>query len=605
MHPHLSFDLLRAQMDASKEIGVNVPIYLSAGFDDMMGDERFDWREITAEGCFTSAGPTQAGFRAMCFHSPYLDYLCDQIREAVRLFPEADGVFLDIVSQDECCCKWCIGYMDRHGLDAGKLEDRQACAKAALQRYYSESTAACRCDNPAMPVFHNSGHVTKGDREILQYHSHLELESLPTGGWGYDHFPLSAKYAQQTGLDFLGMTGKFHTTWGEFGGYKHPNALRYECASMLAFGSKCSVGDQLHPSGLMDPSTYEMIGQAFAEVEAKEPWCDNVTSVADIAVLSAEAETGIRDASGDTGAGRVLLESHFLFDVVDRQAELAAYKLLILPDSIRVDDALQAKIEMFLASGGKLLLTGTSGLKKDGSGFAFDVGAEHDGESEFQPDYVEMGELAPSFIRSPVVMYMRSQRVRPTSGEVLAHIREPYFNRTWKRFCSHQHAPAASRSEYAAAVRNGNILYMAHPAFSIYAALGTVAYKRYIANAIRLLLEDQETLRTNLPSTARVSITNQAEHRRYVMHLLHANTMARGEAAVLSPEGHVRDSRVVQVIEDLLPVSDVEISVKLPQMITSATLEPQAERVELEKAGDRVALRIEAFTCHQIVVLNY
>ena len=43
------------------------------------------------------------------------------------------------------------------------------------------------------------------------------------------------------------MTGN-HTTRGEFGGYKHRNALRYECAAMLAFGAKCSVGDQLIPA---------------------------------------------------------------------------------------------------------------------------------------------------------------------------------------------------------------------------------------------------------------------------------------------------------------------------------------------------------------------
>ena len=107
-----------------------------------------------------------------------------------------------------------------------------------------------------MPVFHNSGHVTVGDTEILKHFSHLELESLPTGGWGYDHYPMSAAYCRNLGLDFLGMTGKFHTTWGEFGGIKHPNALRYECAAMLANGSKCSVGDQLHPDGALDESTY-------------------------------------------------------------------------------------------------------------------------------------------------------------------------------------------------------------------------------------------------------------------------------------------------------------------------------------------------------------
>ncbi len=63
-------------------------------------------------------------------------------------------------------------------------------------------------------------------------------------------------------MEFLGMTGKFHTTWGEFGGYKHPNALRYEAGLSIANGAKCSIGDQLHPEGLMDKATYELIGAA-------------------------------------------------------------------------------------------------------------------------------------------------------------------------------------------------------------------------------------------------------------------------------------------------------------------------------------------------------
>ena len=78
---------------------------------------------------------------------------------------------------------------------------------------------------------------------------------------------------------------------------------------MLASGAKCSVGDQLHPNGKMDETTYRLIGEAYSEVEAKEPWCDGVTNVADIAVLSSEAETGNRGA--DTGVGRVLLEEPF------------------------------------------------------------------------------------------------------------------------------------------------------------------------------------------------------------------------------------------------------------------------------------------------------
>lgn len=614
MHPHLNFDLLRAQFDAAKAIDVNVPIYISAGLDDVMAAEHPEWREVTVEGRYGgwTAPITNAGFHSMCFGSDYMDYLCEQIVEVVRMFPNCDGIFLDIISQGECCCKACLAYMREHDLDPSKAEDRQACARASLERYYRESTAACRCDDPNMPVFHNSGHVTKGDTDILKYFSHLELESLPTGGWGYDHFPLSAHYVDKLGLDYMGMTGKFHTTWGEFGGFKHPNALRYECGLMLANGAKCSIGDQLHPNGRMDETTYKLIGEAYAEVEAKEPWCDGVTNVADIAVLSTEAEGAGAGRNADNGAGRVLLEEHMLFDLIDRRMDFSRYKLLILADAIRIDDELKGLIDRYLAGGGNLLLTGKSGLRKDRDEFAFDIGADYFGESPFQPDYlVKKGDrhlfddkkVSVTFFDAALVMYMKSQQVKPTTGEVLAGIRNPYFNRTWEHYCSHQHAPDAELSEYAAAVRKGSVLYLAHPIFSIYAAQGAVAYREYAANAIRLMLGDA-TVESNLPSTARISLKRQAEKNRYVLHLLHANTVLRGGRVHLSPEGYVRDSNPVEVIEDLLPLRDTEVTLRLPETIRSVKLEPQGTELQFTQADGELKLCVGEFTCHQMVVMS-
>jgi hypothetical protein len=602
----LEFDLLRAQFEASKEIGVNVAIYLSAGVDNVMGVEHPEWREISLEGQYMgwAAAVNKPGFMFMCFNSPYLEYLCEQVREAVRLFPDCDGIWSDIILQNECCCTHCLAYMKKHGLNPEKAEDRQACAKAALDRYYREVTAAVHSVNPNTPIFHNSGHVAKGRRDIYPYFSHIELESLPTGGWGYDHFPVSAKYCQNLDMDFLGMTGKFHTWWGEFGGYKHPNALKYECGLMLANGAKCCVGDQLHPNGEMDMTTYRIIGAAYAEVEEKEPWCDDVKSVTDIAVLSSEAETG--NGGPEIGVSRVLFESRMLFDLIDRNMDFSSAKLLILPDEITVDDDLKSKIDAYLAQGGKLLLTGKSGLKKDGAGFAFDIGADFCGESPFQPDYLEAGsELKPSFVDSPLVMYLRSQQVKPTSGEVLAGIREPYFNRTWEHFCSHQHAPAADRSEYAAAVRNGNILYLAHPVFTLYRVRGAVAYREYITNAINLILDEEPTLTTNMPSTSRVSLMDQPKENRYVLHLLYANTIARGANEVISPEGYVHPGTQVEVIEELLPLHGVELSLKLPKEVRKVTAEPQGVEIPFTVRDGRIGIHLDQFTCHQMVVLHY
>lgn len=88
---------------------------------------------------------------------------------------------------------------------------------------------------PGLPVFHNSGHQRRGRRDLAHVNSHLELESLPTGGWGYDHFPLSARYAQTLGMEFLGMTGKFHTSQANLAdtSIRTPCALRQRSVSPM------------------------------------------------------------------------------------------------------------------------------------------------------------------------------------------------------------------------------------------------------------------------------------------------------------------------------------------------------------------------------------
>jgi len=602
-HPHLSFDLLRAQFEAAKEISVNVPIYISAGYDEIGTNSHPEWCEMPYGAGRLIESPR---YRNLCFNSPYLDYLCEQIREVVELFPEADGIFLDIISQSQCCCKWCLEVMEKNGLDVDKEADRKKCAMIALESYYQKTTEASKSTRGDMPVFHNSGNIQRGNRDVLKYFSHLELESLPTGGWGYDHFPISAKYSMNLPYDFLGMTGKFHTTWGEFGGYKHPNALRYECAAMLAYGAKCSVGDQLHPSGKMDESTYKLIGQAYSEVEAKEPWCDNVESVADIGLLSVAAaneigQADVHDEAADTGAGRILLEGHFLFDVLDLEMDFSKYKVLVLPDEVKINSELKAKLDDYLANGGRLFLTGQSGLAEEGKGFVLDVGAEWYGQSEYQLDYIlPRKKLRPSFVDSPLVMYLPSQRIKVTSGKSLGDVYDPYFNRTVEHFCSHQHAPARPEaSGFDCGVRKGNIVYLAHPVFKIYRGLGAVAYKDYLIDTIRLLLKES-AIEVNLPSTGRVTLMHQPAHNRYVLHLLYANTISRGSPMELS-----NGKASIEVIEELLPLCDIEVKLRLNMKISKVTLEPQGQEVAFTVKDNGLNLKIAKFTCHQIVVLHY
>ena len=71
-HPHLKFDLLQAQMDACKEIDVKVPVYLTAGVDNLIAEAHPEWREIDKDGKITgwTSSPLDPGFKTICFNSP-------------------------------------------------------------------------------------------------------------------------------------------------------------------------------------------------------------------------------------------------------------------------------------------------------------------------------------------------------------------------------------------------------------------------------------------------------------------------------------------------------------------------------------------------------
>lgn len=616
-HPGLSFDLLRAQFDACKEIGINVPIYMTAGVHNHAADTNPGWRQVDKDGRllgWTSSNVTP-GFKMLSFHSPYLDYLCEQVAEVMHAFPDADGIFYDIISQGEDCSVWALQHMKAKGLDPLKEEDRVQSRMDAMMKYYERCTAAVRDIDPNMPVFHNSGHVTPGYREILPYFSHLELESLPTGGWGYDHFPFLAKYSHKLGMEFLGMTGKFHSTWGEFGGYKHPNALRYECSAMLAYGAKCSVGDQLHPTGEIDETTYSIIGEAYREVAAKEAYVEGARNVADIALLSSQSVRGeelfrkdIRDLASDTGASRILLEAHLLFDIIDAEMDFADYKMLVLPDDVALEAPLIAKLQEYIQGGGKLFLTGESGIDSANKAL-FDCGGEVGELSPYQPDYaLPVEALRPDFVNHPMVMYARSRRLKVTDGEALGEVFDPYFNREWDHFSSHQHAPnQPDPSGYISGVRKENVLYLAHPVFSIYCGFGSVALRQSLTKQLDYHLgEDARSVQLeNFPSTGRVTLTHQPDEKRYVLHLLNGSTINRGGAANLHGGNMAGRMAAYEVIEEVRPLHDVTAWVRLPVSATKATLEPEGREIPMTPKADKIGVCLDAIELHQMVVFHY
>src|SRR5690625_2699421 len=594
IHPHLSFDLLGAMIDAAHEIDVKTPVYLSAGIDEKLARIHPEWL-IRDEEDKTSWIDSfmKPGYHQFCMNSPYLDILLEQIDEVIRNY-DVDGLFLDIVGVRECYCHNCVNDFRAKG---NKLNDSKAWLTFWEQTYanYTERVRnTIDAVKPGLPVFHNGGHLRRGRRDLATMNSHLELESLPTGGWGYDHFPLSASYAQQLGMNYLGMTGKFHTSWGEFGGYKHPNALRYETALSIAHGARCSVGDQLHPNGLMDELTYELIGQAYSEIEKKEAWCTDIKNIADIALLSVEAVLGQEEHTGtsDTGAIRMLLEGNYLFDVIDLESDFQKYKVLILPDHIIVSEPLREKLNMFINKGGKLLCTGISGLNVEQTEFAVDLGVTYLGYSPYNPEYFHPDFELNSLSTASFIFYSQGQLVKLNPGNSILGQREfPYFNREPFTFCSHLHTPSSLENSGPGMVESVNGIYIAWNIFEDYALKGSLALKETVLYALDRLLAKEKTVQTNLPAQGIVTLHEQKKEQRYVNHILYATPVKRGKD--------------IEIIEDIIPIYDTQVTVKLSTPITKVYLAPQKVDLPFETdAQGRVSYTVSKIDCHQMVVLE-
>jgi hypothetical protein len=63
--------------------------------------------------------------------------------------------------------------------------------------------------------------------------------------------------------------------------------------------------------------------------------------------------------------------------------------------------------------------------------------------------------------------------------------------------------------------------------------------------------------------------------------------------------GNVSGGKSVEVIEDLPPLHDIEVTLRLP--VKSARLVPQDFPLMIETNGNRVTVRLPAFSCHQMV----
>lgn len=506
MHPHLAFDLLGRQIEALHRIDVRAPIYVSIMWDDLAGEQHPEWVIARKDGTLLMRPPLSNqspvsggwGWTTLDVSSGYGDYVLAQVEEICQTYP-VDGFFFDICFPMPNYSPWGQAQMRRAGV---RLDDDQAVWRFAaenLTRFFDRLSRLVRERAPAATIFYN-GTVTPAMAATLPFQTHLEIESLPTSGhaWGYLHYPIMARQARTTGVDFLGMTGRFHKSWADFGGLKTRDQLDYECGTIVAAGGKISVGDQLHPRGVLDPAVYRLIGHAFRRIEQLEPWLAEARPVAEVAILGVpqpQPDSGRSHSADVEGAAQLFLETGIQFDIVDpATASFSNYQVLVLPDGAPVDDALRARLEAYLDAGGKLVMSGTAGLDpRTGMFNLAGVPLAYQEPAPTIPSYLRLdqplageSEVATDY---DYVFYGQAHLVRPAAGAATyGRLRRALFNRTWEHFTSHAHAPVGDDLHAPLVVANDHILYFAAPLFRAYRDHDYWVYRAIARRALQALL---------------------------------------------------------------------------------------------------------------------
>ncbi len=497
-HPALhGRDLLGEQLEALHREGIRAPIYTTIVWEEDVARRFPEWRQLTREGYFAGfpVGPDgkPGNVATWQFNNfldlRYQDYIEAHVREILSLYgKDVDGFFFDILffAPDACWSDASRVFRQKHslwGTDRATFEIFQGLAQAEFAEKFTKIVHGIR---PQATIFYNSpneGNMDPriGPRAREAFQTHFEIESLPSGFWGYHHLPRMARAQSTWGKPWLGMTGRFQKMWGDFGGIKPQAALEFECFRSQALGGANSIGDQLPPRGTLDAAAYKLIGAVYEKCAEAEPFYEGSEFIKPRLAIFSASYPGHDGGKSEEGAVLLCEEAHYDCAVIDGKDPLDGYNLLILPDTTPVDSDLASRLMSFLAGGGKLLFSYRSGFSTEGVWKLDDLPLKIGALTELYPTYWRAREsMRESLTASDRVFYEAGLEITALKDcEILIDRVPPYFRRTAATFSSHsQTPPVAQVGKYPAAVSGPGFVYFADPIFREYRQTANLAVRQ-------------------------------------------------------------------------------------------------------------------------------
>lgn len=595
VHPGLSMDLLGAQVRACRKRKIAVSAYYCTTWDNALAENHHEWLTIRRDGTNTLPKPDEtARWTSLCLaHEPFVELMLDHTREFVSLY-ELDGAWFDmpVPRGGECFCPECLKQMKARGMNPSDVPSQRKHKHELHLAFIRRIHAAVKATRPGCQVDFN-GQGVYGLGERIPFMDNVDIEALPTAEWGYYDFPTVVRYTRNFGITTTGMTGRFKASWADFGGLKLPAQLDTELAAIVANGALCDIGDQMPPSGRLDPAVYHVIGESYGHIKALEPYLEKAAPVVEAALITSGNPLDAPGTDGNYGLVKLLVESRVQFDVVEPDAAWERYGLIVLAEDMRIPESLATRLEKFMAGGGRVIAVHNSGLLEGtDKSWLESRGLSYAGMSEFKPAYlVPKAGFTGNIPSYEYALYEGASQWRVREpAKILAKLGEPLFQRSPAHFTSHAQTPFDHETEFAAVAESGPAGLFGFPLGRSYFRQGYWVYRNAFHKVLRDLVPTP-LVESNAPLSAEITLTRQPGPR-YLVHIVNFSPLRR---APHHPEFH----------EDPIPLTDVAVSLGLPlegARARAVVLDRPLETRSSRRGGVEVV--VPRINIHEVIVFE-
>ena len=625
--------------------GKHFLLYYSVVYDKKLNDSHPDWR-IIGDGPDGALFGRKSRYRQVCPNSPYRAYTVRALEEIARNYP-IEGAFLDMTFWPIVChCPHCkaawaaasggkaipardwndrdwkafVGW--RYGVMTSFIRD---CTEA-IHKYRPGIVVSFQCPNQIHNNWVKGNDLNAADSGAIPSHDVYYPR-------GHIHMSLQPRLFQATSPvhPFDVFISRPVVGLRDMPAMKPFAHMLAESCSVLANGGAIIYIDQIHPDGTLYQDTWDQFKRLNAEIACREDYTGGVP----VPYAGVYFSQDTRDFYGQDefeerymaeflGACKALQEEHVLFDILTPRnlAELARYKVIVLPNTACLSPHEVEALRQFTSAGGGLVGTyqvaaGNAWNESYGQPALADVfGIRVLGDTkQYTDSYFRVAEgnhpIAQGMYRVRPVTCARPQLLVEAlpGAEEIGFIVYPYIEPTPDHYVSIHNNPPGVETNLPAIVAHrfgqGRAVYFASQIGAMYATASYWEARRLMVNAVRWAAGEAAAVEVDAPLSIEVTAWDQPDLHRRVIHLVNVQS-DNGRTISFNGSNEQGAQENLHVIQEILPVYDLEVRFTLPDpmQVKRVTLQPSGIELIPTTHGAWHNVRVPKVHVHEAVVIE-